>query len=106
MKLTYEVTSILEVEYNEKKDSMKHIASYYNLNVDHPLDLQSYLDKDGAPNKEGCQCVTTVLVQALIGNIHACNQMGYMNDAEHLRYIISELERGFIENVNVGVVDK
>lgn len=45
--------------------------------------------------------VSEVLVQGLIGNIHLAHEKGFRDSAEHLRWIISELERGFIEVTNV-----
>lgn len=45
--------------------------------------------------------LSNVLVQGLIGNIHLAHEKGFRDSAEHLRWIISELERGFIEVTNV-----
>jgi hypothetical protein len=102
MRLRFTVKSVLEVEYNQAKGTMMHKGSFYNVDVDYPLDIRQYVDEDGLPNDAGCEMATSVLTQSLISNIHVAHQQGFRNDAEHLRFIISELERGFIENVNIG----
>ena len=66
-----------------------------HVEVDEPLDESKYINDGDVLTKDGSQALTQCFVQGLIGNIHFAHQSGYRNDAEHLRYIISELERGF-----------
>lgn len=55
-----------------------------------------YNDRRGLPTKAGSHALTNAFVQGLVGNIHHAHQKGFKDSAEHLRYIIAELERGFI----------
>jgi hypothetical protein len=75
----------------------------FNLYVSDNLQREAYLDEHDVPNENGCKALTNVLVQSLIGNIHAGHAKGYWKDSVHLRYVIDELERGFVALVKTGV---
>ena len=75
-------------------------------NVDVRLNLPDYLDpsayyENGRLTSAGVIVVTSILTQGLIANIHGAHQYKLRDSAEHLRYIISELERGFVAQVKV-----
>ena len=72
------------------------VQAKFNLIVCERLDRSKYLDENDLPTSHGSKSITNVLVHGLIGNIHQAHQRGQWNDAEHMRYIISELERGFV----------
>jgi hypothetical protein len=102
MEFSLEGRCVLELEHKAGSKISKHVQTKFALTVSKNLDSSKYNDKDGNLTKEGSHVLTNVFVQGLIGNIHLAHKEGFRNDAEHLRYIISELERGFIENVEVG----
>jgi len=103
MEYSFEARVVLELEHKKGCKSSKHIGTKFNLRTSSDLDKKMYMDNNGILNKTGSETLTNVLVQGLIGNIHMANQQGFRNDAEHLRYIISELERGFVAIVEVGI---
>lgn len=72
-----------------------------NLCLPPGLDESGYYEGDH-PNSLGVQAITSTLVQGLVANIHGAHQHGTRDSAEHLRYIISELERGFAARVTVS----
>lgn len=78
----------------------KHVATDFNLDVSKELDRSMYLDKEGLPTEAGSKALSNVLVQGLIGNIELAHRKGFRDSVEHLKWIISELERGFIEITN------
>lgn len=51
--------------------------------------------------KEACEATTKTLVSAIAGNIHYAHQKGMIDSAEHLREVISELEKLFIQNARM-----
>lgn len=65
------------------------------------LSQRIYLDK-GVPTKVGAKVLTDVLIQGLSANIHSCHHKNFRDSSEHLRYIISELERSFIQVTETG----
>jgi len=77
-----------------------HSASV-SMNIPPPLDENQYFGTDGNLNKFGVQAATVTLIQGLIANIHGAHQNGLRDSAEHLRYIISQLEQGFVAQVEV-----
>ena len=79
----------------------KHVATDFNLKVIGELDKRQYLDKDDLPTNVGSKTLSNVLIQGLVGNIHMAHEKGFRDSAEHLRWIISELERGFVTVANV-----
>lgn len=91
----------IELELNNKTNKSKLLATRFNLECSDNLELSNYVDKEGFVTKYGSKVLSNVLIQALVGNIHMSHQKGIRNDAEHLRWIISELERGFIQNMEV-----
>lgn len=97
MKISFDIECKLILDYIERKNRANHLMTELTLNISDNLDRTMYFDKDGYPTKEGAQCVTNVLVQGLLLNIHKLHNDGLRDSAEHLRWIISELERGFIQ---------
>lgn len=95
--MNYTIEGICRVtaSYGNGDKTSKHIATDFFLEVSENLDENKYIDQDDVLTKDGSHALTQCFVQGLIGNIHFAHQKGYRNDAEHLRYIISELERGF-----------
>jgi hypothetical protein len=84
---------VLTLDHTPGEKTSKHVSTDFNLEVSDPLDPKMYLE-NGIPNAEGTRSITNLLIQGLIGNIHAGDKMGYRDSASHLRYVIGELERG------------
>lgn len=101
MEFKIESKSIITLEYKDgSKSSLKTTEIF--LDIPKELDESMYFDKEGLPNKEGTKALSQCFIQGLIANIHQAHQKGIRDSAEHLRYIVSELERGFVEVVNVS----
>lgn len=97
MQFKFDGRCVVTFEHTEGEKTSRHIATDFNLEVSDNLDKSKYLDKNDLPTSEGTKALTNVFVQALVGNIHQAHQNGFWDSAEHLRYIIKELERGFAE---------
>lgn len=80
----------------------KHVATDFFLEVSDNQDKSMFL-KDDLPTKGGIKPLTQCFLQGLVGNIHHAHQNGWWDSAEHIRYIISELERGFVQVTNTHV---
>ncbi len=98
MKFGFEGKCVLEMEHQQGDKTSKHVQTKFNLEVTRNLDRSQYLDEDDLPTAAGAKALTNVFIQGLVGCIHHAHQKGYWNDAEHIRYIIAELERGFVQN--------
>jgi len=97
MQFEFEGKCVIKLEHKEGDKTSKHVKTDFNLSVSENLDVNQYLDKDELPTEVGVKALTNCFVQGLVGNIHYAHEKGYRDSAEHLRYIISELERGFIQ---------
>lgn len=97
MKFDFVGRCVLTMEHQPGMKTSKHVETKFNLDVSRNLDKKQYLDEDDLPTAAGVKALTNVFIQGLVGNIHHANEKGYWNDAEHIRYIISELERGFVQ---------
>lgn len=97
VKVEIELLVGLPNEIKEGHNRVQHLGVGFAIDVTEPLNKEQYVDEDGVPNKNGCFIATSVMVQGLLANIHVSHQQGFRDSAEHLRYIIAELERGFIE---------
>jgi hypothetical protein len=91
----------LEKKPNKTKSTFKELK--FRLEPSEVLDKDMYVHKDGLLTEHGTKALTNVLVQGLIGNIHQSHQRGITDSAEHLRYIIAELERGFVAQVDYSI---
>ncbi len=102
--MEYTLTGTVKVtaEYHPGDTTSKHVSTDFLLEVSKNLDQLKYNDKEGLPTKMGSHALTQVFVQGLVGNIHLAHEKGWRDSAEHLRYIISELERGFISPATTG----
>lgn len=102
MKFEFEGKCVLQMEHQPGEKTSTHVQSKFNLDVSRNLDRKQYLDAEGLPTADGAKALTNVFIQGLVGNIHLAQKKGYWNESEHIRYIISELERGFIQNAKIG----
>lgn len=98
MKFEFEGKCVLQLEHEPGMKTSKHVQTKFNLDVSRNLERKQYLDKEDLPTADGVKALTNVFIQGLVGNIHHAHNKGYWTDAEHIRYIISELERGFVQN--------
>lgn len=82
----------LECKPGDKKST--HVATDFRLEVE-GLPENVYLTPEELPSKEGIKPLTLAFVHGLVGNIHSAHEQGFWDSAEHLRYCIDELTRGF-----------
>lgn len=101
MEYSFKAEVVLVIEHKEGEQKSKHVATDFNLEVSNNLDVTKYIDHEDLPTQDGSKALSNVLVQGLIGNIHMAHENGFRDSAEHLRWIISELEKGFVAVVNV-----
>lgn len=97
----FKVTTAVRFRHKKGWTRSDHLFTSIVLEISPNLDAKEYHDKEANPTSEGTHALTQTLLQGLIGNIHYAHQKGLRNDAEHLRYIIKELERGFITSAIV-----
>lgn len=95
MEFSFEGIARVTMEHTKGSTTSKHVATDFFLECSSNLDDKKYMNDDDVLTKDGSHALTQCFVQGLVGNIHFAHQQGYRNDAEHLRYIIAELERGF-----------
>ena len=66
------------------------------------LDPSAYFNKDGSRKAASVKPTTQCFVQGLLANLHAAHQHGLWDSADHLRYIIQQLEHGFVKIAKVA----
>ena len=98
-RLTYEVTTTARLDYEDETPTVKPVLKEVDvvMDVSKNLDRKAFFDKKGLPNSDGTKAITNVLVCGLSNNIHQAHQAGLWDSAAHLRYIIAELERQFVQ---------
>ena len=100
MEFSFEAKVVLHLDHSKNANRANHVATDFNLECSPNLDETKYLD-DGLPTDEGSKVLSNVLIQGLVANIHMAHEKKFRDSAEHLRWIISELERGFVEVTNI-----
>lgn len=101
MKFGFEARVAIELEFEKGMKHSNLVGTKINLDT-HNVDKKVYIDENDLPTKEGAKQLTNVLIQGLIANIHINHQLGFRNDAEHIQYIIDELQRGFVSHFKAG----
>ncbi len=107
VEVNFKAISMITLSTNPggKSSNLKQIKLM--LEVDDKVDAAHYIQepflrsKSGPPTQGGVKILTQALVQGLAANIHGAHQEGWWDSAEHLRYIIAELERSFALPVTV-----
>ncbi len=94
-------TSVIELAHEPGMGKPKLKETKIQLDLSANLDHSMYFDKNGLPNKDGSKILTNAFVHGLVANIHNAQRMGYWKDADHLRWIIDELQRGFVAQVEL-----
>lgn len=102
MEFSLRADVVLVLNYEEGMTSSKHVSTNFNLDVSDNIQREVYLNREDLPTAEGSRALSNVLVQGLIGNIHFAHDEGFRDSAEHLRWIIAELEKGFVSVANVS----
>lgn len=105
MELTIDAFSQVTLEGKDGVQTSKHISTEIHLDVSDELDRSKYISKEGLPTELGSKAITQCFTQGLICNIHAAHETGQWDSAAHLRYIISELERGFVTVATVEATE-
>lgn len=101
MQCKIEAIAALTLEPNEDKTGSTLTRTEFALELSDNMIRSEYLDKDGQPTKLGIHAITSCFIQGLVGSIHYAHQNGMRDSAEHLRYIIKDLERGFVRPVEI-----
>lgn len=60
-------------------------------------------NQDGSPTREGIKMGTCIMTLGLSNNLHYAHDKGLWDSAEHLRYIIQDLEEQFVKVPAVSV---
>lgn len=104
MKNHFSFTAISQVEMEHETGTplSKHVKTNLRLEISKNLDRKIYLTPDDLPSPEGIKPLTVALIQGLVANIHSAHQSGVWDSAQHIRYIIDELQRGFVQVTEVS----
>lgn len=102
--MEFSITGISKVTMEHKKGEPKstHVATDMRLEISEGMDRKMYLDENDLPTQTAIKHLTQSFIQGLVCNIHMAHQKGWWDSAEHIRYIISELKRGFVQVATVG----
>lgn len=75
-----------------------------NVHLDVPYSV-GWKRPDGLPNKDGMKAQTQALIQGLIATIHFAHQKNMWDSADHMKYVIDNLQRGFIAQAEAYEAD-
>lgn len=88
---------LLELDYIEGEKTSKHDGTSILLLPYLPLDRAKYVGKGGALTKDGSHVMMRALTAGLSATIHYAHEQGFIDSAENLRKVISQLEQEFIQ---------
>src|SRR5688572_13803120 len=100
MKITFKVEAVAVFDAPENPKGERQLCDLLSceltLSSTKNVDATVYYDRSGRLNKHGIEIITSCLTEGLLTNLHRAHELKHWDSAEHLRYIINELERGFI----------
>lgn len=94
-------TCKLTMTHENGAPKSNHGSTDIRLDLSPNLEKKMYLEND-LPTKDGTKPLTLGFIQGLVANIHKAHEQGWWDSAAHLRYIIDELQRGFVSVAKVG----
>ena len=104
MKYQFVVAAKVTAEANFETGSSRMVSCDVQLFADDQIEMP--WKDNGLVNQAGMKVQTQGLIQGLVANIHWAHQMGYWDSAEHLRYVIEYLEKGFAQANTEATVGK
>ena len=98
-KFSYELKSSVYLKVDQTKGAKSSKLINCDVVFDTPKTREfSHLKyQNGKPSAAGLRASTTVLLSGIAANIHYGHKQKMWDSAEHLRYVISELERQFVQ---------
>jgi hypothetical protein len=88
--------SKITVEHEKGAPNSVLKACDLRLEVSGNLDRSVYIDGKGLPRKEALKPITNALVHGIITNIRVGVNKGWWKEAEHMQYVIEQLQRAFV----------
>lgn len=102
MEFNLQGKSMITLDYEKGNETSTLVQTKILLSVDDRVDHDHFFKADGLPSAAGTKALSQCFTQGLVANIHQAHENGYWNNAEHLRYIIQQLENGFAHVGTVG----
>jgi len=101
-------TAIAQLVLEVNPITNKFVPEETNIRIDcsPEIDESRYLSEKTVFTKEGSNIATIAFCQALIGNIHIAHENGFRDSAEHLRYIIETITKGFAAVPQIEIQEK
>ena len=101
-------TAIAQLVLDVNPITLKSTPVETNIRIDcsPELDESKYISEETVFTKEGSKIATMAFCQAIIGNIHIAHENGFRDSAEHLRYIIETITKGFAAVPQIEIQQK
>jgi hypothetical protein len=97
----FTITILAEFDPEELKNNLIPKSEGFILTIPKKMNREVFFNEKGVPNENGSQLISSLLMDALAGNIHTAHQFGFQDSAEHFREVISRLEDLFVSNFTV-----
>jgi hypothetical protein len=79
---------------------------FIGLETSGNMEREKYYSSPGVFNKHGSAMYTRTAIDGLVANLQVAHQQGWRDSAEHLRFIIEEITKGFAEAHQTARVEK
>jgi hypothetical protein len=104
MEISFTGMARITLEWHKGMEMPKLLTADVGLSLSDNLDADHYVERGTTmPNGiAGVKALTQALLQGLQANIRAAHHHKHWNESEHIRYVIDELQRGFVEQIEIG----
>lgn len=98
MKDTFHFCAISKItlEHEQGTPTSQLKSTDLRLEVSGNLDKTIYIDGKGLPRKDALKPISIALLHGIFVNIKMGHDKGWWNEAEHMKYIIDQLQRVYI----------
>lgn len=105
MEYTIEATSKLTMINHEQEGYSELKGTLIKVTFSNNIDTSKLFDGDKI-TKKYVESLTYAFTHGLSANLHTAHQQGVWDSAEHLRFIITELEKCFVQVAEAKVLVK
>lgn len=100
--VTFKAISIIKLKLGSTgKPALKDNTVQLELSAN--LDRNGYFLPAGPPNGAGVKALTNALIYGINSNIQYAHGAKIWDSADHLRWVIAELDRAFVEVTKINV---
>lgn len=88
--------SKIGLTHRDGEPTSKLAETSVRLEISKNLDKKRYLNNRDLPTEDGIKPMQQAFIQGIMTNIKFADKNGWWKEAEHMQYVIDELQRAYV----------